>query len=106
YGAHHGFGTIERSAFRKLDAAYEIQLVLGRDEASRDCLETQPGQADETAVEHQDPTASTQGSDDGARVSLGAALKAAVEGPKQPAEQRVQHPRHGIGRRAVSLEQR
>ena len=101
----HGIGALQRGTLGQLHAGDQIELVLGRNEATRHRVEHQPGAGQQHDIDHEYHTASAKRARNGALIAVRARLEEAVERPEEPAEQAFDQARKHILRRIVRMQQ-
>ena len=65
----HGIGALDRGTLGQLHAGDQVELVLGRDEATRHGVEHQPGADQQHGIDHEHHTASPERARHGALVA-------------------------------------
>src|SRR5262249_26960554 len=98
-------GTLERSAFGKLGARKQIQLVLRRNKAAGHVMKQHRGYRKQCGVDDKHCSAPLERLLDRELVTLRRTVKEAIERPEQPAEKLVDHPRDHVVVAAVLPEQ-
>ncbi|MNQ58052.1 hypothetical protein D3C85_722410 [compost metagenome] len=84
-----GLRPIERCARRKLGHAHQEILVLHRQEAGRNLMEAQPGQAEEAQIEDADDAAGANDAAHRPDVAFGRLVEEAVEAREEAAKQAI-----------------
>ena len=101
----HGIGALQRGTLGQLHAGDQIELVLGRNEATRHRVEHQPGAGQQRDIDHEYNAASAERARNGALVAVRARLEEAVKRPEEPAEEAFDQARKQILRRVVRMQQ-